>query len=163
MFISTLCFFSKVSLIKYSLDITYLKESAYLQESAYLCSMMLDEMISKEECNQSLRNIGDAFYVLNGRWKLPIILSLLQQSKRFNEIQKDMDGISPKVLAKELKDLEENGFIKRMVYSTTPVNIMYESTEYGLTLKNVLRELSIWGEQHRERIKQSMRKEFESQ
>lgn len=121
--------------------------------------MITDEIISKAECNQSLRNIGDTLYVLNGRWKLPIILSLLQQSKRFNEIQKDVIGISPKVLSKELKDLEQNGFIERMVYSTTPVTIIYESTEYSLTLKNVLNELNVWGEQHRERIKESMRQE----
>lgn len=113
---------------------------------------------SSAECAGSLRNVLDALYVLNGKWKLALILSLVQSSKRFNEIQHEVAGISAKVLAKELKDLELNDFIKRNVYSTTPVSIIYEATEYSRTLKNVLAELSTWGEQHREKVKQSMRK-----
>lgn len=111
------------------------------------------------ECAGSLKNVLDALYVLNGKWKLALILSLVQSSKRFNEIQNEVSGISSKVLAKELKDLELNGFIKRNVYPTQPVSIVYEATSYSLTLKNVLAELSSWGEQHREKIKQSMRKQ----
>nr|WP_068888004.1 helix-turn-helix domain-containing protein [Pedobacter panaciterrae] len=113
----------------------------------------------KTECANSLKNVIDALYVLNGKWKLALILSLVQSSKRFNEIQNEVSGISSKVLAKELKDLELNDFIKRNVYPTQPVSIVYEATSYSLTLKNVLGELSTWGEQHREKIKQSMRKQ----
>ena len=111
------------------------------------------------ECAGSLKNVLDALYVLSGKWKLALILSLVQSPKRFNEIQHEITGISAKVLAKELKDLELNDFIKRNVYPTTPVSIIYEATEYSRTLKNVLAELSTWGEQHREKVKQSMRKQ----
>ena len=114
---------------------------------------------NKVECASSLKNVIDALYVLNGKWKLALILSLVQSSKRFNEIQHELSGISAKVLAKELKDLELNDFISRKVYPTTPVSIIYEATGYSRTLKNVLGELSAWGEQHREKIKQSMRKQ----
>lgn len=118
-----------------------------------------DEILpTKDECSGSLKNILDALYVLNGKWKMALILSLIQSPKRFNEIQKEIAGISPKVLANELKDLELNEFIKRNVYPTTPVSIIYEATEYSQTLKSVIRELSAWGEQHREKIKESMRK-----
>lgn len=112
----------------------------------------------KEQCAASLSNVLDALYVLGGKWKLPLILSLVHSAKRFNEIQNDLKGISSKVLAKELKDLELNEFVKRNVHPTTPVTIIYEATGHSLTLKNVLRELSSWGEQHREKIKKSMRK-----
>ena len=101
----------------------------------------------------------DALYVLNGKWKLALILSLVQSSKRFNEIQQEITGISSKVLANELKDLELNDFVMRTVYQTNPVSIIYEATAYSLTLKDVLRELSAWGEQHREKVKQSMRRQ----
>ncbi len=113
----------------------------------------------RAECAGSLKNVLDALYVLNGKWKLALILSLVQSSKRFNEIQQEVSGISSKVLAKELKDLELNDFIRRNVYATTSVSVIYEATEYSRTLKNVLAELSEWGEQHREKIKQSMRKQ----
>lgn len=111
-----------------------------------------------EECAGSLKNILDALYVLNGKWKIALILSMVQSPKRFNEIRKEITGISPKILAKELKDLELNDFIKRTVYPTIPVSIIYEATDYSRTLKNVIRELSSWGEQHREKVKESMRK-----
>ena len=121
--------------------------------------VVIDEVLpTKNECEGSLKNVLDALYVLNGKWKLAVILCLVQSSKRFNEIQHDLNGISPKVLAKELKDLELNDFIKRTVYPTTPVSIIYEATEYSRTLKNLIGELSTWGAQHREKIKQSMRK-----
>jgi len=123
------------------------------------------EMIIKESipdtiaCQDSLKNVLDALYVLNGKWKVPLILCMVQSPKRFNEIQHAITGISSKILAKELKDLELNDFIIRKVYPTTPVTIIYEATEYSRTLKNVIGELSIWGKQHREKIKQSMRKQ----
>ena len=115
-----------------------------------------DTLPGIEECAGSLRNVIDALYVLNGKWKIPLILSLVQSSKRFNEIQNDLGGISPKILANELKHLELNDFITRNVYPTTPVTIIYEATDYSRTLQNVMRELSAWGGQHREKIKQSM-------
>ena len=109
---------------------------------------------TKEECAGSLKNVFDAMYVLNGKWKLPLVLCLMQSSKRFNELRKEITGISPKVLANELKDLELNYLIKRNVYPTTPVSIIYEATEYSHTLKNLLIELSGWGEKHRNKIKE---------
>src|SRR4051812_19213252 len=121
---------------------------------------MIEEILpGKKGCAGSLKNILDALYVLNGKWKLALILCLVQSSKRFNEIQNEITGISSKILAKELKDLELNDFIKRNVYPTTPVSIIYEATEYTQTLKNVIRELSAWGEQHRKKVKQSMREQ----
>lgn len=117
-----------------------------------------DPLPPPHECANSLKYVLDALYVLNGKWRLALILCLMQSSKRFNEIQHALKGISAKVLAKELKDLELNGFITRTVYPTTPVSIIYESTPHSRTLKSVLAELSTWGEQHREKIKESMRK-----
>lgn len=141
--------------------LTYLKESGNFEVSNYLYSMKMivnNTLPSHAECSNSLKNVVDALYVLNGKWKLPLILYLMRSPKRFKEIQADVAGISPKVLSNELKELELNGFITRTVYSTTPVSIIYEATDYAHSLKNVLGELSTWGEQHREKIKESMRR-----
>jgi DNA-binding HxlR family transcriptional regulator len=118
-----------------------------------------DEIPSKVECVSNVNAIRDALFVLNGKWKLLLIFTLLESSKRFNEIQHAVQGITPKILSKELKDLEENGFLTRNVFPTTPVTVLYEITDYSHTLKNVLRELNTWGSQHREKIKASMRRE----
>ena len=114
-------------------------------------------VLGKEECAGSMKNVLDALYVLGGKWKLPLILSLIDGPKRFNEIQHDLKGISPKILANELKNLELNEFVERKVYATTPVTIIYEATEHSATLRKVLYELSTWAEQHREKIRSSMK------
>jgi DNA-binding HxlR family transcriptional regulator len=120
--------------------------------------MIINEPLpGSEVCAGSLKNVLDALSVINGKWRLALILCLVQSPKRFNEIQHEIPGISSRILAKELKDLELNDFIKRNVYPTTPVTIVYEATGYSLTLKNLIGELSAWGGQHREKIKQSMR------
>lgn len=120
---------------------------------------IVDEQIpNKETCLANVNAIRDALFVLNGKWKLPLIFTLLERSQRFNEIQQSVQGITPKILSKELKDLEENGFVKRCVYPTTPVTVIYEITPYSNTLKSVLHELNLWGTQHRDMIRESMRK-----
>ncbi|MBE9602377.1 helix-turn-helix domain-containing protein [Pedobacter sp. MC2016-24] len=120
---------------------------------------IVDEQIpNREKCLSNVNAIRDALFVLNGKWKLPLIFTLLERSQRFNEIQQSVQGITPKILSKELKDLEENGFVKRCVYPTTPVTVIYEITPYSDTLKSVLHELYLWGTQHRDMIRESMRK-----
>jgi len=117
-----------------------------------------EKIPSKVECVSNVNAIRDALFVLNGKWKLLLIFTLLEGSKRFNEIQHAVQGITPKILSKELKDLEENGFLTRNVFPTTPVTVIYEITDYSHTLKNVLHELNTWGSQHRDKIKASMRR-----
>jgi len=114
---------------------------------------------TKESCSASLNAVKDALYVLNGKWKLPLILSLQDGPKRFNEIQKSLGEITPKILSKELKDLELNEFVLRKVYSTTPVTVTYELTEYSGSLEKVIDELRNWGLQHRERLVTNRRTE----
>jgi DNA-binding HxlR family transcriptional regulator len=103
-------------------------------------------------CTASIKAVKDALYVLNGKWKLPMIVALLNGPTRFKEIQRVLGTITPKILSKELKELELNGFVERKVFNTTPVTVTYELTPYSSTLKNVLNELRIWGEQHRKHI-----------
>lgn len=116
-----------------------------------------EESSAKTECISKVKYISDAMYVLNGKWKFPLIFTLRQGPLRFNEILQLVEGITPKVLAKELRDLEMNGFIERKVYSTMPLTVSYETTPYSETLNKVLNELGEWGEQHREKVKQSIR------
>ena len=108
-------------------------------------------------CISKLASIGDALYAIGGKWKLRIIVVLMERKSRFNELQRTITGISSKVLASELRELELNGFVKRNVLPKTPVVIEYELTEYALTLQNVLETLSNWGASHREKIRQELK------
>ena len=113
---------------------------------------------SESQCKARLNSIADALYAIGGKWKLRIIVGLKDGSKRFNELQRLIDGISAKVLSAELKELEMNGFIKRNVFTSTPVVVEYELTEYADTLNGVLDTLSVWGAMHRENVRKSMKK-----
>jgi len=95
--------------------------------------------------------------MLNGKWKLPLIVALSNGDMRFNDIQRALDGITPKILSKELRELELNEFIERKVLPTMPVTVTYELTPYSSSLDRVVTELRNWGVQHRERIIAGMR------
>src|SRR3954462_13503162 len=109
--------------------------------------------LSGQECAKSLAAVGDALYAIGGKWKLPIIIALRDGNKRFNKVQRTITGISAKVLSNELKELEMNGFVKRNVYTQTPVIVEYELTEYSNTLGEVLHALREWGANHRDKIR----------
>ncbi len=93
--------------------------------------------------------VNDTINVINGKWKLPIIGSLLFGKRRFKEIAREIPKITPRMLSKELKDLEANGIVKRTVYSTIPVVVEYELTKSGEQFKKVLDIMVEWGLQHR--------------
>lgn len=109
------------------------------------------------ECTAHARAVRDALDTLNGKWKLPLIVVLQNGPLRFKEIQRELEGITPKVLSKELKDLELHDFVTRKVYTGTPVSVSYELTPYSQSLEEVLNALKVWGAQHRERIRTNMR------
>lgn len=109
--------------------------------------------ITQQECTGMLSSIGDALYVIGGKWKLRVIVALKEGNKRFNEIQRTVEGISARVLSSELKELELNGFVKRIVHTDTPVTVEYQITDYAETLSAVLTALADWGTQHRHKIR----------
>lgn len=96
--------------------------------------------------------VNDTLNVINGKWKLPIIGSLLFEKRRFTEIQRNIPKITPRMLSKELKDLEMNGMVKRTVYDTIPISVEYELTESAKSLGAVLDKMLEWGLQHRENV-----------
>ena len=113
--------------------------------------------VGAQECSEALVAVGDALYVIGGKWKLRIIIALSEGHTRFNELQRRLNGISARVLSNELKDLELNNFVTRTVHTGTPAIVEYKVTEYSDTLKDVLRSLRAWGMMHRATIKSQMK------
>lgn len=105
-----------------------------------------------DDCLKQMLPIRDALDVVNGKWKLLIVVSLMLGNKRFKEIEGSVPKITPKVLAKELKDLEQHQLIKRTVYDEYPVLIEYSLTPYAKTLNGIMRELHLWGTEHRKQM-----------
>ena len=103
-------------------------------------------------CLDTLKPVRDALDVINGKWKLSIIISVMVGNRRFTDIQNSIPDITPKVLAKELKDLEENRLIKRTVIDDYPVKILYQPDQHANTLIPIIDALKEWGLKHREKV-----------
>lgn len=92
----------------------------------------------------------DTLNVISGKWKLQIIGSLLfGKTRRFTEIQRTIPKITPRMLSKELKELELNGIVKRTVHDSMPVTIEYELTGSARQLQEVMDSMIQWGINHR--------------
>ena len=103
-----------------------------------------------KDCPQSfVLAVNDTMNVLTGKWKLPIMASLIFGKKRFKELERDIPKITPRMLSKELRELELNGIVKRTVHDSIPVIIEYEFTQSGRNIKNVLDSMVEWGLEHR--------------
>lgn len=112
---------------------------------------------SEVECAKKLAAVEDALYVLGGKWKLRIVIALISGYTRFNELQRTVTGISARVLSSELKSLEINGLVKRVVHTEHfPIITEYIPTDYAETLKNLVSVLGDWGRRHKERISTSV-------
>ncbi|MCA5006295.1 winged helix-turn-helix transcriptional regulator [Sphingobacterium bovistauri] len=106
-----------------------------------------------EECRASLTGIADVQEIMGGKWKYLIISNLFFLGKlKFMELCRQIDKISPKVLSKELKDLEINQLVNREICDTKPITVEYELTDLGKSLHNIILEMGKWGITYRNTI-----------
>ena len=96
------------------------------------------------DCENKLESLQFILRVLGGKWKIPILSKLYYGKKRFKELEREVTGISPKMLIKELKDLEIIGIIDRKAFNTVPITVEYSMTQEGLTLKPILDHIMQW-------------------
>ncbi|OJX51868.1 MAG: HxlR family transcriptional regulator [Flavobacterium sp. 38-13] len=109
------------------------------------------EIHIEDRCAKAKLAIRDTLDVVGGKWKL-VLLSVLRNGKRgFNELSREA-GISPRILSKELQELEMNGLVSREVCNTKPVTVQYALTEYSKTLEEVLIAMEKWGNLHRQKV-----------
>nr|WKN39936.1 helix-turn-helix domain-containing protein [Tunicatimonas sp. TK19036] len=109
-------------------------------------------MLTQEGCPENVLAIKDALEALEGRWKLLILLSLSGGKKRFKQLSREVQGITDKMLSKELKLLEINKLVTRTVHDTFPPTVEYSITEHGKSLQSLLDELYQWGLKHRKEV-----------
>lgn len=86
--------------------------------------------------------------VIGGKWKGVILYHLLQDTRRFGELQRLMSGITRRMLTLSLRELEEAGIVHREVYKQVPPKVEYSLTQYGRSLEPVISSLRIWGEKY---------------
>lgn len=82
--------------------------------------------------------------LIGDKWKILVLCTLMDGTKRFGELQRAMEGITPKVLTRQLRDLERDGLIERQVYPQVPPRVDYSLTPLGLSLMPILQQLHQW-------------------
>lgn len=110
-------------------------------------------MISKyiENANFEETGFNYTLSLISGKYKMIILYCLMEfEIVRFNELQRYLKKISDKTLSQNLKELEADGLVLRNVYPQIPPKVEYSLSEKGKSLMQVLDQLCIWGEEHRE-------------
>ncbi|MCM0668075.1 winged helix-turn-helix transcriptional regulator [Flavobacterium tyrosinilyticum] len=118
-------------------------------------------VLREANCSEELMAMRDSLDVLGGKWKLMILRFLTNRTHQvihFKKMQREIDGISAKMLSKELKELETNLLITRAEQNTKPATVVYAITEYGKSVLPVTETLVNWGLAHREKIIESLNK-----
>lgn len=100
-------------------------------------------MLTKEELPEC--PVATTVALIGSKWKLLIIRNLLERPWRFNELKKDLEGISQKVLTDSLRSMEADGLITRTVFPEVPPRVEYALSDLGRSLKPVLDSMVEWG------------------
>lgn len=90
--------------------------------------------------------------LIGSKWKLLIMRNLLSRPWRFNELKKDLEGISQKVLTDSLRSMEADGLLTRTVYPEVPPRVEYTLTELGCSLRPILEAMRVWGEDYKSMV-----------
>lgn len=94
-------------------------------------------------------SVATTVQLIDSKWKLLIIRNLLVRPWRFNELQKDLEGISQKVLTDSLRTMEEDKLIVRTVFPEVPPHVEYSLSELGETMRPILDAMEEWGRNYK--------------
>lgn len=100
-------------------------------------------MLTKEELPAC--PVATTVQMIGSKWKLLIMRNLLARPWRFNELKKDLEGISQKVLTDSLRSMEADGIITRTVYPEVPPRVEYALSELGESMRPIIKAMEVWG------------------
>lgn len=108
-------------------------------------------MLTKEELPEC--PVATTVQLIGSKWKLLILRNLLQRPWRFNELRKNIPGISQKVLTDSLRSMESDGIIIRTVYPEVPPRVEYALSELGESMRPIIKAMEIWGVEYQKIVK----------
>ncbi|MBI2600443.1 helix-turn-helix transcriptional regulator [Candidatus Daviesbacteria bacterium] len=97
--------------------------------------------------NHKTCGVSKTLKIIGNKWSMYILHSLFSGTKRFGQLQGELNGISPKTLSLRLKELEKEGILKKKIYTEIPLHVEYTLTTKGESLKEIFEKISEWGEQ----------------
>ena len=107
-------------------------------------------MLTKEELPAC--PVATTLQLIGSKWKILIIRNLMSRPWRFNELKRDLEGISQRVLTQNLRELENDGLIKRKVYAEVPPRVEYSLNELGRSLLPIISTMADWGNNYKKTI-----------
>jgi DNA-binding HxlR family transcriptional regulator len=113
-----------------------------------MCFSMAKAIAETTEADHSFCPVYEAINVLQEKWTLHIIRSLLDGSKGFNELSRAVGGCTPATLAQRVEKLEHLGIISKTIHSTMPPRTSYALTEAGQALQAVIEAIDRWGRRY---------------
>lgn len=105
--------------------------------------------ISPDMCSVSI-----AVEVIGGKWKSIVLYYLLERPMRFNELRRAIPNVTQRMLTLQLRELEADGLVERIIYPVIPPHVEYRITPFGRTLKTVIENMSAWGKRYRRRVEE---------
>lgn len=87
-----------------------------------------------------------ALEIIGGKWKLVILRNLFEGTKRFGELKRGMPNVTQRMLTRQLRELEEDGLVRRKVYTQVPPKVEYSLTDTGESLESIVRQIDEWGD-----------------
>ena len=100
-------------------------------------------MLTKEELPAC--PVATTLQLIGSKWKILIIRNLMSRHWRFNELKRDLEGISQKVLTDSLRSMEEDGIITRTVYAEVPPRVEYALSDLGESMRPIITAMAEWG------------------
>ena len=110
-------------------------------------------MITKEE--MPICPVATTVQLIGSKWKLLIMRNLLERPWRFNELKKDLEGVSQKVLTDSLRSMEADGLITRTVYPEVPPRVEYALSQLGESMRPIIEAMEEWGREYKASIEKS--------
>ena len=108
------------------------------------------KMLTKEELPEC--PVATTVQLIGSKWKLLIMRNLLERPWRFNELKKNLEGISQKVLTDSLRSMEDDGIITRTVYPEVPPRVEYALSETGESMRPILNAMYDWGTNYKKSL-----------
>ncbi len=97
-------------------------------------------------CSEKECSIVKTLKVIGSKWTILIIRDLLKGTRRFGELRKSLEGISPKTLSERLKSLEKEGVLTKKIFPEVPPRVEYSLTKRGKSLANIIQTMREWGD-----------------
>ena len=107
-------------------------------------------MLTKEELPAC--PVATTVQLIGSKWKLLILRNLRMRPWRFNELRRDLEGVSQKVLTDSLRAMEDDGIITRTVYAEVPPRVEYAQSPLGESMGPILDAMAKWGEEYKKQL-----------